>query len=240
MGRPKKTKGSPIVYSRGINLTEEQENRLLDLLGIDFDDPDEGVDIGIILSDIKILLGTYDGLADATDKAPRPANYIHEIGDPPNDISVKTGLVYAANDLLQTLCKTSYWIGESYKAVGYDTHKIERELGKFIDASSKVVEKLKKSEIESRGKPEKKALKIIINHMNSLFEKYYAVPDLDDNTLEDKDQSDGRKMSGRDISKKNFIEECLNFAGIKYPPNWLHLLYSESDLPEDRILLRPF
>lgn len=240
MGRPTKTTGSPIVYSRGIILSKDQENRLLDLLGIDFDDPDEGLDIGIILSDIKIYLGTYSGLVEATDNAPRPANYIHEIGDPSNDMGVKTGLVYEANDLLQKLCNTSYWIAEAYKVIGYDVHKIERELGRFIDASSKAIENIKQRDTESRGKPEKAALKTIINYMNYLFEKYYAVPDLDEDELEDKDQSDGRKMSGRDISKKNFIEECLNFAGIEYPPNWLHLLYGESDLPDNRISLSQF
>ena len=237
MGRPNKTTGSPVVYSRGISLSKEQENRLLDLLGIDVDEPDDGVDVGIILINIKTYLGAYEGLPSATDNAPRPVNYICEIGDPSGEYGEKKGLVYDANNFLQTLCKTSYWIQEIYKSVGYDIHSIERELGRFIDASSKVVQNLKRSDVESRGRPEKQALRIVINHLNDVFEKYHSTPAIDGDCLSDDERYDARKKTGKEQDRENFISECLGMASIPCPDSWRRLIYSETDSPEKRVYL---
>ena len=239
MGRAKKTQGAPTFLSYGASLSKEDEDRLLDLLGIDPDDP-EDVDVGLILSDIAIFLGAYPGLLQATDNAPRPANYIFEIGDPSDKNAPKTGLVYDANNLLQILCNTSQWVSDAYTAAGYDIHDIERELGRFIDASCKVIQGMKKTKKESRGAPKKEALKSIINHLNWVFDKYYQTEDIDEDSLDDDDHKDNRKVSGKEQSRTNFIEECLKLANIACPKNWRNLLWKETDSPESKIVLKQF
>ena len=187
-------------------------------------------------------MGTYSGLIETLDNAPRAANYIAEIGDASLENGSKIGLVFDAYDLLQKLCGTSRWMHEAYAAEGYSIHKIERELGKFIDASCIVVHKMKQQQVESRGAPKKEALKTLINHLNGVFEKYFSTQDINCDEviyLSDEENQDNRKKDHKDQSRVTFIEECLKMAKIDYPDTWQRLLWS-NDSTEPHTILRRF
>lgn len=237
MGRPDKTEGSSIIYSHGISIQKHQEEALLDLLGIDTDEEEEIPDIALILGKISAYLGVYPGLVQSLDKAPTPAKYIREIGDLSGKVNYKTSLAYKAKNLLQNFCETSQWIYDAYTLEGYDLSDIERELGEFLDASSRVIETMK-IHPESRGAPKKSALSVLINQLNDIFEKYYSIPDINEDELGERNRRDKRKTSGKQVNRNNFIEKCLDIAEINYPKNWTTLLYKEDGTP--KIFLKQF
>lgn len=238
MGKPHKTKGAPFWYGESFRLDNVQKKRITeDILGIDTDEKigKEKAKKAIIL--IERCLGAYKGAQQSVDQAPRAANYRAELEGTKKrkDGTNKDGLRRQAYDLMNDLSEMSYWMEEEFKAHGYDTNKLARELAKFVDAGTKISQKYDHK--ESRGASPQKALKMLVNTLRKVFEHYYSTSALD----KDDPENDGRKRDGQVKAEILFIRECLGFVSIETPKTddgIRDLFYKDSTPLEDRLYFK--
>ena len=206
MGRPKEIKGSAVWVSRGIDLTKEQENRLLDILGFDSDDTEEFAEhkLELILGDISNYLGTYNGAVKALDYAPRPAHYERDLG----------AINSQACDLLNAICELNDWMQDAIRLEGCNPQEFAMHLAKFVEALQKALRE--KSQGESRGNTNKQALRAVVNNLRGIFQKNCTLPEVDDPSdgRIAGHSVDGRTPSSREIGEEKFITSCLEYAGI--------------------------
>ena len=252
MGRVNKTEGAPWFDSNSISLTDEEKERITeDILGIDTD-TEEGAKLAKeVVHLVGAFLGCYRDSINSVNKAPSAVNYRMELDGRTNKHgNITNGLRKQTHDLRNTLSNMSYWMTGEFEQEGYDTHVIEKELAKFFDVSTRIRDKYSDEGSESRGKPENKSLKMLINTIREVFNKYYYIPEIGDEyhkehaELEgtyDKttgEKEDGRNLSGKQRAEIFFITECLEIAGIPVPQTdegLTSLFYNDKTPPEKKL-----
>lgn len=205
---PQKTTGAPFCYSYKFNLTDVQKKRLFDdLLGFDFDDKKDRKKAEQVIINIESYLGAYEGMVESADKEPTTAQYIAELNNLRNQSWA----------LCQDLATTSHWMHNLIEAHGYDLHKSTRDVAQLFDMITKVLQSKENEELDSRGRPKKRALKMLINTINQNFEHYNR---------------------NNPQARNDFIKECLDIAGIESPKDISKLIYNESTPENERKYFR--
>ena len=96
----------------------------------------------------------------------------------------------------------------------------------------------KYEDAQSLGRPKKMALRMVVNKLNIVFDKYHSIEPLD----EDHEEYDGRTdpiQKGR----IDFIRECLSLDSITCPKKddaLLQLLYTDDTPPNEKLDFKTF
>ncbi len=195
MPRAAITKGAAHWYSYKFHLDDDQRRRIFDgLMGFDWDDKKDRKKADQVILNIECFLGTYRAMLESTDNAPTAASYIAEL----------TQLRKKAYNLIEDTANASYWMTDLIQAHGFDLGELSLHLAKFFDVTGKIIATKEKE--ESRGKPKKRAIKILVNTLHKHFQHY----------------------SRNKTALNAFIIECLDIADIKHPKNVLGLIYKEN------------
>jgi hypothetical protein len=240
MTKAQKTKGASFWVGKNVYTTYSQKIKIIDnILGIDLLGDKKNRKIAEeIMVKIRVIIGQYEGAVESIDKKPRAANYLAELnGTKKNsDGTIKSGLRRQAFDLSESLADMSYLMRDEYKTHDYDLYEFHRHLARFLSTCAKIVDKYEGD--TSSGRPKNTALKMVVNSLNSVFDKYYAVPALDEN-----DQENDRRRNAIQESRIKFIRECLSLDLIPCPETdsaLLQLLYTDITPPQERLVFRSF
>lgn len=234
MAKAQKTTGASFWIGKIVPTDDAQKRRIVDeILGIDLEDCRNHEKAEEIMGKIRVIVGSYEGAVESIDKKPRPANYLAELnGTKKNtDGTLKDGLRRQAFDLSETLANMSYWMEDEFKEQGYDLYAFQRHLAGFLGACNKIREKHETA--PSSGRPKESAKRMIVNYLNAVFEKYYAVPPLDEH-----DEENDKRRNAKQESRAAFLRECLALDSIPCPETdsaLLQFLYTDSTHPEERL-----
>lgn len=234
MGKAQKTNGASFWMGKVIRTSDAYKTKIVDnILGIDLDEKKNKKKAEVIMSKIRVILSAYEGAIQSIDKKPRPANYLAELnGTKKNkDGTLKDGLRRQVFDLSESISNMSYWMKDEFKEQGYNLHEFHRQLAGFFSVCNKIREKYE--DLPSAGKPKNTAMRVIVNCLNDVFEKYYSIESLD----EDHEENDKRRAP-RENARLNFLKACLKLGKIPLPETdsgLIALCYSTDTPPQEKV-----
>jgi len=205
MGRPdpKSKKGSPAFIPEVYTLSIESRNKLIELLGYDPERDKDNNEVNLAMIDVEFWLGFYlGGGVEALDNAPRPADYREMFNN----------LQQQSTKLLNDLTDMNGFYSEKFTSEksSVDLNDIKNALKSIIDVSASVINKYKyESKNESKGRPKKSALKIVIGELSGIFrDKYYG------QHYGQKEKKAFKEKSPEETSEIEFVETALLDAEI--------------------------
>jgi len=153
----------------------------------------------LAMIDVEFWLGFYlGGGVEALDNAPRTADYREMFNN----------LQQQSTKLLNDLTDMNGFYSEKFTSEksSVDLNDIKKALKSIIDVSASVINKYKN---ESKGRPKKSALKIVIGELRGIFrDKYYGQHN------GQKEKKAFKEKSPKETSEIEFVETALLDAEI--------------------------
>ncbi len=207
MPRPGPNNSSPRFYAYPHSLSERTKVELLSVLNLDSELA------GKVFAEAEKILGTYPGAVEALDNEPSGAYYrdqLKPIGRDAFDLSVR---LLGLND----------YLADTLTANGADPNVIAVALLNLHSAATTLVKQCESA--DSRGKPQRLALRWVISELRNIFNRYYQDCDEEQNN-----HGAINPLSMREADEEEFIKFALADANISAPNN-IRQYFNEPESP---------